>query len=171
MRRLMVMLIAVLTVPLLALGVANAESQTVPGVKYGGQVGDITKMTAANGQTAVTTRVFGLGRPCGGAQSLWVHVKTRLGKTRYFAQGSCTAGVQWDTALYYTATGDTQDQVRVRCRDFEFTRVKATGAYRIVMPRKCLDNAPNRIKVMAEGNNYGSATGGKAGPTAALDRG
>ena len=77
----------------------------------------------------------------------------------------------WATGLYYTSTGRPKDGKKVRCRTFEFSRVKATGAYRIVMPRACLDNAPNTVKIEADGNDYASVTGGHAGPTKLLKRG
>ncbi len=145
-------------------GMANAETQTVDGN------GDITKMVASNGTNAVTAKVFGLARPCGGAQYLHVSLTNRNGRLLYMAEGSCIQA-QWFTGLYYTATGVPEDLRKVRCPNFSFTRSRTTGAYRIEMPRGCLDNAPNRVKVKAEGANYGSMTGGAAGPTKLLARG
>jgi hypothetical protein len=146
-------------------GVANAGSQEVKGK------GDIKRMSANNGTKALTAQVVGVGRPCSGARDLSVQIVNRNNRILYIAQGVCTAGVQWDTTLYYTATGDIQDEKRVPCRNFKFTRNNTTGAYRIVIPRGCLDNAPNRVRVKSEGVNYGSATGGHAGPTKLLTRG
>jgi hypothetical protein len=145
--------------------VANAGSQAVKGK------GDITRMTVDNGANAVTAQVFGFGRPCSGARDFSVYVQNRSNKILYVAQGVCTAGVQWNTTLYYTATGDIQDEKRVACRKFTFKRNNTTGAYRIVIPRTCLGKAPGRVKVRAEGVNYGSVTGGTAGPTKLLTRG
>ncbi len=146
--------------------IANAESQTVQGS------GDVKKIVVDNGQDAVTTKVFGLGKPCGGAKQLSVYVLTRSGAITYFAQAACYAGTDWAASLLYTPTGDIQDQKSVRCRNFEVTRNRDTGAYRVFMPRACLAEAPNRIRVSVEGLNYGGSTmGGNAGPTKLLGRG
>lgn len=171
MRRFMTIVAVTASTALLAGGVAIAESQTVAGDKYGGNVGDITKMTADNGSNAITVRIFGLGKPCGGTQSLTVDVKTPLGKTKYFAQAGCYGGTTWLKGLWYTPTGAPEDGVEVTCAGFELGRGRTTGVFRVVMPRSCLTNAPNKVKIEARGNNFGSATGGHAGPTTALVRG
>lgn len=146
--------------------IANAESQTVQGS------GDVKKIVADNGQDAITTKVFGLGKPCGGAKQLSVNILTRGGEITYFAQAGCYGGTTWAASLLYTPTGDIQDQTIVRCRNFEVSRNRDTGAYRVFMPRGCLDEAPNRIRVSVEGLNYaGSPMGGSAGPTKLLGRG
>jgi hypothetical protein len=164
MRRLGVILVAFVGFLGLGGGIANGESQTVSGT------GDITRMVADNGTNAVTTKVFGLGRPCGGAWYLHVDVTNRNGRLLYRAEGGCTSG-EWHTGLYYTSTGVIEDATPVRCRNFSFARSRATGAFRVEMPRGCLDHAPARIKVKADGANYGTLTGGAAGPTRLLTRG
>jgi hypothetical protein len=164
MRRFSLVLAAFVGFLSLGGGIANAESQTVNGT------GDISRMVADNGTNAVTTKVFGLGRPCGGAWYLHVDVTNRRGRLLYRAEGGCTSG-EWHTGLYYTSTGVIEDATSVRCRNFSFTRIRATGAYRVGMPRTCLDHAPGGIKVRADGANYGTMTGGTAGPTALLTRG
>ena len=164
MRRSAVVLAAFVGFMSLGGGMANAESQTVNGT------GDITRMVANNGTNVVTAKVFGLGRACGGAHYLHVDVTTRSGRLLYRAEGGCTSG-EWHTGLYYTPTGVVEDSRSVRCRNFSFTRSRATGAFRIEMPRGCLDHAPARIKVRADGADYGSMTGGTAGPTRLLTRG
>jgi hypothetical protein len=170
MRRAAVAAIVLASMTVLGAGVASAESQTVLGSAPGPGRGDITKLVANNGAKAVTAQVFGLGKPCGGAQTLTVNVENRAGKVLYFAQGGCY-GATWATDLYYTSTGQQEDAKAVRCRTFEFSRVRASGAYRIVVPRSCLDQAPNSVRLEADGNNYGSVTGGHAGPTKLLKRG
>jgi hypothetical protein len=165
MRRFLVMLAAFAC--FLSVGsamAANAETQTVNGT------GDITRMTASNGSNAVTTKVFGLERPCGGAQYLHVLVLNRTGKLLYQAEGSCISA-EWHTGLFYTSTGVPEDATSVRCPNFSFTRSATTGAFRVEMPRGCLDHAPGRVKVKVEGANYGTTTGGAAGPTRLLTRG
>lgn len=152
-------------------GVASAESETVRGDAPGPGTGDISKMVASNGVDAVTAKVFGLGKPCTGARDLSVYVENRRGRILYHAQGVCSAGTTWSTNLYYTATGNTQDEKRVRCSTFTFARSKATGAYKVVMPRRCLGNAPGAVRLEAEGSNWGTVTGGHAGPTSLLRRG
>lgn len=164
MRRLGVILVAFVGFLSLGGGIANAQSQTVNGT------GDITRMVANNGTNAVTAKVFGLGRPCGGAWFLHVDVTKRGGGLLYRAEGGCISG-EWHTGLYYTSTGAIEDATPVRCRNFSFTRSRATGAFRVEMPRGCLDHAPARIKVKTDGANYGTLTGGAAGPTRLLARG
>ena len=164
MRRLSIFLAAAVSLFAIGSGVAIAESQTVDGT------GDITKMVADNGTSFVTTKVFGLKRPCGGAQYLHVHVTKGDGTPLYKAEGGCYSA-EWHTSLWYTPTGDPEDYVAVDCTGFSFTRNRTTGAYKVVMPRSCLGSAPNRVRVDAEGQNYGTLTGGLAGPTKVLSRG
>lgn len=161
-------IIAVMASAMVILGggaIASADSQTVKGE------GDIVKIIGDNAKTAVTTRVFGFGEPCGGAKQFMVYVENRTGKILYFADAACVAGTDWNADLLYTATGDIQDQELVHCRKFDVTRNADTGAYRVFMPRTCLDKAPDRIRIEADGVNYGSASGGHAGPTKVLARG
>lgn len=164
MRRVIALLFALLCLFVAAGGAANAESQQVTGT------GDITSMTANNGIKALTAKVLGIEAPCGGAAFLWVSVENRTGKLLYRAEGVCAAGVEWHTDLYYTATGDPNDETLVDCPNFAFTRHNSTNSYQVKMPRGCLDNAPNKVIVVAEGLNYGSM-GGTAGPTRVLARG
>lgn len=164
MRRLCTALLALVFFFTIAGGVANAEQQKVNGS------GDITKMVVNNGLDSLNTKVFGIGVPCGGAAYLSLFVENRSGRISYHAQGVCTAGVDWHTTLYYTPTGNLNDEVEVTCGGFKFNRNATTGAYSIVMPRSCLDMAPDRVRVASEGLNYGSM-GGTAGPTRLLNRG
>jgi hypothetical protein len=161
-RRLLVVFVACLGFLAAGGGVANAESQTVNGTD------GITRLKASNGTNAVTANVFGLGSPCGGAWYLHVEVRNRAGKLLYMAEGSCISA-EWHTGLFYE--GGAGEPTAVRCRNFSFTRNRTTGAFRIEMPRGCLDHAPDRIKVRAEGADYGAMTEGVAGPTRLLARG
>jgi len=150
---------------ILSAGLAGADSQTVAGDKYGGTIGDIKKIVVDNGKNAVTTKVFGLGKPCGGAKSLTVSVQSTGGKTLYRGEAGCYSGTEWIWGLY-----DKTDK-QVKCPKFDIGRTAKTGAYTVVMPRSCLDNAPDKIKVEVDGVNWNSVTGGHAGPTKALGRG
>jgi hypothetical protein len=163
-RRLPIVLVASVSLLAIGTGVAVAETQTVNGT------GDITKMVADNGTSSVTTKVFGLKRPCGGAQYLHVHITKGDGTLLYKAEGGCYSA-EWLTSLWYTPTGAEEDYEAVDCPGFSFTRNRTTGAYKVVMPRTCLVNAPNRVRVDADGQNYGTLTGGQAGPTKVLSRG
>jgi hypothetical protein len=142
-----------------------AESVTVQGE------GDITKMFVNNGQRALTVKIYGLDKPCGGAQSLQVRVRWGT-SAEYLAEGSCIQA-NWYTGLYYDSNRSADPGAKsVDCPDFKFT-YNATGHFhKVFIPRSCMGKAPDRINVRALGNNYsGSATGGSAGPTRRLARG
>lgn len=143
-------------------GAAYAEKQTVAGS------GDITTLVANNATNKLTAKVSGLGPKCGGAQYLHVFVKNRNGRLLYEADGDCISA-QWGIGLFYTPTGVREDAEPVACPDFAITR--NSGVYTVSMPRTCLDHAPNRLKLKVEGANFGTMTGGTAGPTRVLDRG
>lgn len=168
MRRLLVAVAATASAVLLTAGVAGAASQTVAGDKYGGQLGDVTKIVVDNGNRAVSTKVFGLGKPCVGAKFISVKVQNKRGKTLYTGEAGCYPGptdMVWKTGLYDRGGS------KVKCGKFSISRIKSNGAYRVLMPRGCLSNAPNRIKVEVDAQNWGSVTGGHAGPTKLLGRG
>lgn len=168
MRRTATTIIATVCGVLLTASMASAASQTVAGDEFGGTVGDIKKIVVNNGQNALSTKVFGLGKPCGGAKYIHVYVQNGRGKTLYTAEAGCYSGDTgpvWLTGLYDDSGS------KVRCRDFDVSRNRSTGAYQVLMPRGCLGDAPNRIRVDVTGQNWGSLTGGHAGPTRILDRG
>ena len=168
MRRLFVTVVATSSALLLAAGVAGAASQTVAGDKYGGKVGDVKKIVVNNGQRAVSTKVFGLGKPCRGAKFISVKVQNKRGKTLYAGEAGCFSGPDgpvWDA--YMVDKGASI----LKCGKFDISRLKTNGAYKVVMPRSCMTNAPNRIRVEVDGLNSASATGGHAGPTKLLGRG
>ncbi len=164
MRRTLSLLIASVAFLTLGSGVANAENQTVDGT------GDITKMTVRNRVNDLTTTVFGLGPRCGGAQHLQLEVKNSNSRLLYKVESGCTSG-EWHAGLYYFPDGASGLGRLVTCAGFSMTRTASTGAYRIEVPRSCLRHAPDRVKVRADGQNYGTLTGGRAGPTRVLARG
>jgi hypothetical protein len=142
---------------------AFAEQQTVNGT------GDITKMAVNNGQTALTTKVFGLGKPCGGAQYVHVHVLWGT-QPEYEVDGDCIQGA-WYKGLFYRSDRDGSDSKEVNCPDFKLTYNSTGHFYKVFIPRSCMGKANNRVKVRADAVEYGSTTGGEAGPTKLLGRG
>ena len=48
---------------------------------------------------------------------------------------------------------------------------EADKSYRVDVSRSCIPKAGNRVRVSSSGDNYGSVTGGEAGPTRSLRRG
>lgn len=164
MRRLITFLVPLGLLFAFGAGTSYAEKQTVNGS------GDITKLVANNGQNNLTAKVSGLGPRCGGAQYVHVFVKNKNSRLLYEADGDCISG-QWGIGLFYTSTGVREDEVPVDCPDFKITRNSTSGAYTVTMPRSCLDHAPNRVKLKVEGADFGTMTGGTAGPTKVLDRG
>jgi len=143
---------------------AYAASQTVKGQ------GDIKKMTASNGSSAVTTKLVGLKGPCKAKQ---FHTELQWGsKSAYRAHAECTAGTTWSKGLEYVADRSdfSTNPKPVRCRGLKITF--SGGVWTTVVPRSCISKAPARIRVLAEGNNYGgSAIPGMAGPTRLLSKG
>ena len=141
---------------------ASAESQTVSGT------GEITKMFASNAQTAVKAKVYGMPRPC---KSRWVHVYVDWkGADSYRAGGACYPGGTWITSLEYRANEDSSKLVK--CEDLVVSWNGDTKTYKMVIPRKCLTHAPNRVRLRAEGVvEGGDAQGATAGPTRLLERG
>ena len=167
-RRASATILATLCVLLLTASMAGAASQTVAGDKFGGKLGDIKKIVVNNAQRSVSTKIFGLGKPCGGAKSIAVRVQNKRGKTLYTGEAGCYPGktdLVWDFYLF------DKDSSPVKCGKFDVSRIKSSGAYKVLMPRTCLSNAPNRIKVDVDAQNWGSVTGGHAGPTKLLGRG
>lgn len=156
--------LAALLLALVAVPYALAESQTVQGQ------GDIKKISAKNGDRAITVKVHGLANPC---EAHFLNVEIFWGKKKaYRAEAGCY-GTEWITSLYYYsnrnagAGGDP-----VGCEKFKMAYNADRGFYRVFLPRKCLGLAKDKIRVKAEGRNYaGSPMPGEAGPTRALARG
>lgn len=150
----------------LAPAVALAASQTVSGK------GDLRKMTAKNGSSAVTVKLYGFKGPCVARQfAIIVFWST---KPQYDVQAGCTGGTKWTSGLYYNP--DRRDgsfgQQKVRCSGFSLKYTASGNVWTAIIPRKCISKAANRVRVRAEGINYsGSALPGVAGPTRLLARG
>jgi hypothetical protein len=155
---LVALLIALVVVPY-----AIAESQSVQGT------GAIKRMSVDNAQKAVTVKLKGLEKPCA---AHYFRVLLFWGKKKaYQADGGCYQG-KWITSLYYYSNRDSgTGGDPVGCERFKLAYDKDKSQYRVFVPRKCLDLAPDKIKVRAEGDNYSSPMPGEAGPTKALARG
>ena len=142
---------------------AHAESQTVEGQ------GDIEKMRARNGDSAVVVKLFGLNGPCE-VRDFTIEIRWGTDE-RYEVQAGCYGGTTWAENLYYLADKDNPESAQeVNCRRFKVTYNEDRGIHRAFVPRSCLDEATNRVRVYAEGVNYGGM-GGTAGPTRRLARG
>jgi hypothetical protein len=156
-------LIAAAVVGLLAVpGIALAASTTVDGE------GDIAKMRASNGDTAVKVSLKGLEELCGGTQHVNVAI-TWGTDASYEVDGACVSG-EWGQVLSYLADADSPETGKVRpCSKLKVRH--RDGAVRVRVPRSCINKAGDRIRVRAEGQNFGTLTGGTAGPTKRLRRG
>jgi hypothetical protein len=164
MKRMKIALLATTMVMAIAQPAA-AESQTVQGQ------GDLTKMVAKNNQSAAIVKLFGLGEPCGGAQHLNAHVI--WGSTSaYMAEAGCYSGNTWGKGFYYLSDRSKPESAKeVNCPDFKISYNAADEFYKIFIPRSCMPKAANRVKFKSTGQNFGTMTGGTAGPTRLLARG
>ena len=163
-RALFVLVVTACCMPLLA-SPAAAEQQTVRAQ------GDLKKMVADNGRSAVSVKLFGIKGPC---EAKHFQIDVFWGTKTYQVQAQCTAGTTWTKGLYYDPdrTDGGLAEKRVRCGGFRLTYNSAKKQWRAVMPRECLSKAPNRVRVEAYGINYaGSANPDVAGPTRRLNRG
>lgn len=140
-----------------------AESDTVQGT------GVIKKMSVNNAERKVTVTLKGLAGPC---EAHYFRVLIFWGtKKAYQADAGCYQG-DWIPSLYYEPNRDNgQGGDPVGCEKFKVVYDKDKKLWRVVVPRKCLSLAPDKIKVRAEGDNYASPVPGEAGPTKALARG
>lgn len=156
---------ALLTLPLLLVlaPAATGESMTVQGT------GDIDKMAVKNGDRAVITKVFGLSEPC---EAQYLEVVIFWGKKKaYEASAGCYSGT-WAKGLYYQPNRNKPETgMPVGCDKFKIVYNAKRGFYRVVVGRTCLKSAPDKLRVRSEGHDFGTLTGGAAGPTKALRRG
>jgi len=152
------------TSALVLAGSASAASQTVQGS------GDIDKMTVNNAETALKVNLFGFGPPC---DAHYMRVIVDWGtKAGYQIDNGCYPGATWAKTLSYLPDRAKPESGKiVACPKLRFSYSEATGSHRAVVPRSCMPKAGNRLKVRASGDNYGSVTGGEAGPTRSLRRG
>ena len=145
----LVLLATVLALPLLT-ATAFAESQTVRGT------GDLKKMVANNGRSAVNVQLFGFKKPCEARQ---FNIHLEWSTKAYEVQAGCIGGQKWMSGLFYNPNrADGLGQQKVRCRGFSLKYSATTKSWRAIVPRSCISKAPGRIRVRAEGINYtGSA--------------
>ena len=145
-------------------GPAAAESTTVSGAAGG----PLKKMFVSNGTNAVVAKVHGPGKTCDRVR--WVKIRLRDGDgTKYAAIGACypgdpASGGGWKTSLE-------TDSALVSCDGFTLTYDGTANFWRFQVPRSCLTELANRIKVSGELVTTTSAIGGEAGPTPWLSRG
>lgn len=167
MKRILGAAAAALALLVITAGPASADAATVPGTAGG----DISKMFADNGTSAVTVRVYGLPGPCE-TRNVDAVLSWGTGPGQYRARGACYAGTDWATTLEYLPTGSPQDTRPVTCAKFTMTYNRTGHFYRVLIPRTCLAKAPNKVRAYSEATVYGgSTTGGSAGPTKLLPRG
>lgn len=140
-----------------AVGPASAASQTVPGV------GPITKMTANNAAKKVVVKIVGDGGP---SKIRWVDT-TIKGKgtdaVSYEAQGAWY-GADWIVSL-------SNGTAVVTCKKLSLTWTKKTKTWTFTVPRPCLKDLTNKVKVSATMVSTTNAMPGEAGPTKWLKRG
>ena len=142
----------------------GAESQTVDGQNA------IKKMFASNGDNAVTAKLWGLEKPCGGAW--WFRIQVRWGESKaYELQVNCTSGTWYGGMVYMSDRSDPQTAKIVECEGAKFSYNKDKKFHKGVMPRSCMPKAANKIRVVSRGMNYGDMKEGKAGPTKLLAKG
>ena len=145
-------------------GSASAASQTVQGS------GDIDKMVVDNAKNALKVDLFGFGVPC---DAHYMSVVVEWGtKAGYQISNGCYPGATWAKSLSYMPDRSKPEGGRiVTCPKLRFGYSEADKSYRAHVPRSCIPKAGNRVKVSSSGDNYGSVTGGEAGPTRSLRRG
>ena len=145
-------------------GSASAASQTVQGS------GDIEKMVVNNAKTALKVDLFGFQPPC---EAHYMKVVLDWGtKAGYEISNGCYPGATWAKSLSYLSDRSKPEGGKiVTCPKLRFSYSAADKSYRAHVPRTCIPKAGNRVRVSSSGDNYGSVTGGEAGPTRSLRRG
>jgi hypothetical protein len=145
-------------------GSASAASQTVQGS------GDIDKMVVDNAKSALKVNLFGFGPPC---DAHYMSVILDWGtKAGYQVSNGCYPGATWEKSLSYLPDRSKPEGAKiVTCSKLRFGYSEADKSHRAYVPRSCIPKAGNRVKVRSSGDNYGSMTGGEAGPTRSLRRG
>ena len=145
-------------------GSASAASQTVQGS------GDIEKMVVNNATIALKVNLFGFGPPC---DAHYMKVVLDWGtKAGYEISNGCYPGATWAKTLSYLPDRSKPEGAKiVTCPKLRFSYSEADKSHRAFVPRTCIPKAGNRVKVSSSGDNYGSVTGGEAGPTRSLRRG
>jgi hypothetical protein len=145
-------------------GSASAASQTVRGT------GDIEKMVVTNAATAFEVKLYGFKPPC---EAHYMKVVLDWGtKAGYSISNGCYPGAKWATGLSYEPVlAQGAPGKLIKCAKLRFGYSKADKSYRLSVPRSCIPKASDRVRARSTGDNYGSLTGGEAGPTRLLRRG
>lgn len=127
-------------------------------------------MAVNNAASALKVNLFGLKPPC---EAQYMKVTLSWGtKAGYAIDQGCYPGATWAKSLVYMSNRAKPEGGKiVKCAKLRFKYSKADKAYRASVPRSCIPKAGDRLKVRSSGNNYGSMTGGEAGPTRSLRRG
>jgi hypothetical protein len=127
-------------------------------------------MVVNNARTALKVTLHGFAAPC---EAHYMSVKISWGtKAGYELTNGCYPGATWATGLSYLPKRAKPEGGKVaNCPKLRFKYSKADKTYRAHVPRACIPKAADRIKVSSSGDNYGSVTGGEAGPTRSLRRG
>jgi hypothetical protein len=164
MRKVVSTVVLALGSALVLAGSASAASQTVQGS------GDIEKMTVNNARTTLKVTLYGFGPPC---DAHYMSVDLDWGtKAGYRIDNGCYSGATWTKTLSYLPDRSKPETGKiVACPKLRFGYSEADESHRASVPRSCMPKAGNRLKVRASGDNYGSVTGGEAGPTRSLRRG
>jgi hypothetical protein len=136
---------------LLVPGAAHAAQTSVEGT------GAYEKLVLANKQTKIVVKMYGPGGgPC---EVDYVTAKLRdKDGTRYTIAAGCYPGAVWGVSL------SRGDQL-VECEDLKLAYQSTDGYWNGVMPRSCLDDLANRVKVTTSWIDDGSPTANEAGPT------
>ena len=84
--------------------------------------------------------------------------------------GGCVSG-EWSRGLFYLADAQNPENSSKKQPCSGLKVVYSDGAVQVRVPRSCIRKAGSRVRVRAEGQNFGTMTGGTAGPTKPLRRG
>ena len=92
-------------------------------------------------------------------------------KAGYQIENGCFSGT-WAKALAYLPDRSVPESAEiVECPKLRFKYAAASKSHRARVPRSCIPKAGNRLRVRSTGHDFGTLTGGEAGPTRRLKRG
>ena len=101
-----------------------------------------------NGDNKVVVKLKGMDKPC---EAHYFKVVIFWGKKKAYQADAGCYGVKWIPSLYYQPNRNSgQGGEEVKCEKFNVAYDKDKGTYKVVVPRKCMDEAPDKIKVRAE---------------------
>ena len=127
-------------------------------------------MVVDNARTALKVNLFGFAPPC---EAHYMRVVLDWGtKAGYEITNGCYSGTTWAKTLSYMPDRSKPEGGKiVSCPKLRFGYSEADKSHRARVPRSCMPKAGNKLTVSSSGDNYGSVTGGEAGPTRSLRRG